>query len=45
MMPLIDLLNHSPDFQPNVVVLPYEDKVSDESYIVVQATRDIQEND
>ena len=39
MMPLIDMINHS--FTPNVVALPYEDKISNASFIIVKAIRDI----
>eukprot|EP00347_Sterkiella_histriomuscorum_P016609 403352531 len=45
MLPLVDMINHSPSFQPNVVVLPYEDKLNSESYIIIQAIQDIQENE
>lgn len=35
MLPLVDMINHSPTFEPNVAILPYEDKIHDESLILV----------
>jgi hypothetical protein len=32
-MPILDFINHS--FDPNVVALPYHDKVNDESYVIL----------
>ena len=42
-MPLLDFINHS--FEPNVIVLPFEDRVNGESFMMVQAIRDISENE
>lgn len=42
-MPFLDLLNHS--FDPNVVMLPHEDKVANESFVLVQALRDIKKDE
>jgi SET domain-containing protein len=39
MMPLMDMLNHSSE--PNVAIIPYLDKIDDESFLFVQALRDI----
>ena len=41
--PLLDFVNHAQD--PNVAALPYHDKVSDESYVLLQAVKDINQND
>lgn len=38
-MPLLDFVNH--DHNPNVVALPYHDKVSDVSYVILNAIKDI----
>jgi SET domain-containing protein len=40
MMPLLDLLNHSPE--PNVAIRPHVDRTEGESFLVLQALRDIQ---
>lgn len=37
MMPLVDMINHS--FEPNVSISPFEDKINDESYVLVQALK------
>ena len=42
-MPLLDFINHS--FEPNVIMLPFEDRVNGESFMMVQAIRDISENE
>jgi hypothetical protein len=39
-LPLLDFINHSSE--PNVVALPYHDRVNDNSYVVLQALREIQ---
>jgi hypothetical protein len=38
-IPLLDFVNH--DHNPNVVALPYHDKVSDASYVILNAIKDI----
>ena len=38
-MPLLDFLNHS--FEPNVVALPFHDKINNESFVHIQAVKDI----
>ena len=43
MMPLLDFINHS--FDPNVVALPFHDKINNESYVIVQAIKDIKKHD
>jgi len=42
-VPPLDFINHSSD--PNVIVMPYHDKVSDHSYVVVQALKEISEGE
>lgn len=42
-MPIFDFINHS--FDPNVVALPYHDKINDESFILLQALKDIKKDD
>lgn len=42
-MPLLDFLNHSPD--PNVVALPFHDKINNESFVLIQALRDIKKGE
>ncbi len=38
-VPLLDFINHDP--VPNVIALPYHDKVNDMSYVILNAIRDI----
>jgi len=38
-MPLIDYFNHS--FEPNCAVIPYHDKLTNQSFVLVNSTRDI----
>jgi hypothetical protein len=38
-LPILDFLNHSAN--PNVIATPYHDKVSHQSYVVLQALREI----
>jgi len=38
-MPLLDLINHSRE--PNCIILPYHDKVSDQSYVTLQSLKPI----
>lgn len=55
LMPLLDFINHAslPQINdspsslggPNVVALPFHDKVNDESFVVLQALRDIKKDD
>jgi len=33
MMPLLDMVNHS--FDPNVIFVPYHDKLTDQSYVAM----------
>ena len=42
-LPLMDFINHSQE--PNCIVLPYHDTVSDQSYAVLKTLRDIKENE
>ena len=42
-VPLLDFVNHSPE--PNCIILPYHDKVSDQSYVILKSIRDIPENE
>ena len=42
-MPFLDFINHS--FEPNIVLLPFKDAVTDESYVIVQAIRDIKKDE
>ena len=42
-VPLLDCLNHSRE--PNCVILPYHDKVSDQSWLMLQSIRPIAKND
>lgn len=42
-VPLLDFINHDRD--PNVIALPYHDKVSDVSYVTLQALKDIAAGD
>ena len=42
-MPLFDLINHSNT--PNVAIRPYSDKTTNQSYLVLDALKDINEND
>ena len=42
-MPLLDFLNHSPE--PNVVALPFHDKINNESFVLIQALRDIKKGE
>lgn len=39
-LPLVDMINHSQD--PNCVILPYHDKISDTSHVVIKAVKDIE---
>lgn len=43
MMPLLDMVNHSSD--PNCVILPYHDKTSDHSYVILQSIKPIAKGD
>ena len=54
LMPLFDFINHAhlpneklPKDEPtaNVVALPYHDSVNNESYVILQALRDIKKDD
>ena len=38
-VPLLDFVNHA--YDPNVVALPFHDKVNDESYVLLQAVKEI----
>lgn len=38
-IPLLDFINHDAD--PNVVALPFHDKVNNQSYVYIEALRDI----
>jgi hypothetical protein len=38
-MPLLDFINHS--FEPNVTIMPFNDKISNQSFIKLQALREI----
>jgi len=38
-LPILDFLNHSTD--PNVIATPFHDSVSDQSYVVLRALREI----
>lgn len=42
-MPLLDFINHS--FDPNVVALPYHDRVNNESFVLLQALKDIEKDE
>lgn len=42
-VPIMDFINHS--FDPNVVVLPHHDKLSNESYVTLKAVKDISKNE
>lgn len=45
-MPLLDFLNHAPTKEDeNVVALPFHDTVNNESFVIVQATRDIKKGE
>lgn len=39
-MPLLDYINHDPS--PNVIARPHHDKVNDQSFIVIEAIKDIE---
>jgi hypothetical protein len=39
-LPLFDFINHS--FDPNVIVMPYHDKINEKSYVMLRALRDIE---
>ena len=43
MVPLLDMFNHSHD--PNIVIMPYLDKLSDQSFLVANAIRDIEKDE
>ena len=42
-MPLLDFVNHS--LEPNCIVLPYHDKVSDQSYVLLESIRPIKKGE
>ena len=42
-LPLMDMVNHSPE--PNCIMLPYHDKLSNKSFVVLQSIRPIAEGD
>ena len=47
-MPLLDFINHAPTTEtqgPNVVALPYHDTVNNESFVLLQALKDIKKDD
>ena len=43
MMPLFDMLNHSAT--PNVAIRPYQDRTESDSFLVLEALRDIKPNE
>ena len=43
MMPLFDMLNHSST--PNVAIRPYQDRTESDSFLVLEALRDIKPNE
>ncbi|CDW87175.1 set domain protein [Stylonychia lemnae] len=43
LVPLFDMLNHSQE--PNVIITPYEDKITNESFVLLQAIKDIQKDE
>ena len=42
-VPLLDMINHS--LEPNCIVLPYHDKVSDTSFLTLQTLKPVSENE
>ena len=42
-VPLLDFVNHS--HEPNCMAIPFHDKVDDQSYVILKATRDIEANE
>ena len=42
-VPLLDFVNHSQE--PNCIILPYHDRVTDQSYVILQTIRQIKKGD
>ena len=42
-IPLFDMINHS--FEPNAIIIPHEDKLTNESFVMLQALRDIEKDE